>query len=122
MKKAVKKTRQNSNQYARRKQSEHELWTMKVIAYVQQEMLDTAAIVLKNGFGFGPARQKKFHDLFEEVYKEVRDLEREDTEDGEYAAAKVEQALQEAWGELYEPREVRYDIRIIDGQGREFKV
>lgn len=122
MKKAVKKTKRNTAEYARQKQFEKELWTMKVLAYTQQEMLDTAALTLAEEFGFGEKRQKQFHDAFERKYSEIRELEKGDTPDNEYAIAKQEEALKAACGKYYEPREVRYDIHIIDGHGRDYKV
>lgn len=122
MKKAVKKCKHSANDYAHQKQLEKELWTIKVLAYTQQQMLDTAALTLKEEFGFGEKRQKQFHDAFERKYAEIRELEKADTPDNEYAIAKQEQALQAACGKWYQPRDVRYDISIVDKHGREYKI
>lgn len=122
MKKAVRKSKQRSLDFQRERQLEKELWTMKVIAYAQQEMLDAVAITLKRSFGFGEKRQKQFHDDFEEVYDWIRRIEREDTPDGEYSTEKQEEALRWAWGSLYQPRQVRYDVKVIDAFGGEHKL
>lgn len=53
MKKGVKKSKASAKDFAERKQREKEIWTMKVIAFIQQEMLDTAALTLAEEFGFG---------------------------------------------------------------------
>lgn len=122
MKQGVKKNKASGSAYAARKQHEKEVWTVKVLAYAQQEMLDTVALTLAEEFGFGEERQKRFHDAFEKKYAEIRQLEREDLADNEYAVAKQEAALKAAYGRYYEPREVRYDIKIIDTKGREHRL
>lgn len=85
-------------------------------------MLDTMAMTLADEFGFGAERLKRFHDAFEEKYGEIRKLEREDSDDNEYAIAKQEEALQRAYGRYYTPREERYQIKIIDREGREHRL
>ena len=122
MKASVKKNRQNKSNYARQKQRDKELWTMKVIAYIQQETLDAVALTLKDEFGFGEVRQKQFHDAFESKYAEIRELEKNDTSDNEYAIAKIEQALQAAYGRYYQPRETRYDVHVILPDGSRCKL
>lgn len=98
------------------------LWTMKVLAWTQQEMLDAVALTLAEFYGFGPERQKQFHDRFETKYAELRKLEREDTEDNDYYIAKVEDALKNAMGKYYCPRSERYDMHLITGDGRDIKL
>lgn len=121
-KKGIKKGSAQANQFAARKSLERELWTMKVLAYTQQETLDAAALALNEGFGFGPERLKRFHDSFMSKYKEIRKLEKDDLEDHDYYIAKIEHALQQAWGEHYQPREVRYDITVKTPEGDEYKL
>lgn len=116
MKSPVKKNKHSKNNYASKKQREKELWTMKVTAYIQQEMLDTAALTLAE------KRQKQFHDAFERKYAEIRELERNDTEDNEYAIAKQEEALKAACGKYYQPREVRYSVSIVCPDGKEVRL
>jgi hypothetical protein len=118
MKKGVKRTKQSRNEYLAKKQTDHDIWTLKVFAYTQQEILDAVAITLMNEFGFGEKRQKQFHDAFEKVYEEIQELEKTDDE---YAIAKQEQALKAAYGQYYTPREERYKITIIDREGREHR-
>lgn len=118
-KKGVKKCKATSAAYAAGLQLDKEVWTMKVIAWTEMNMLDTMALTLAAEFGYGPERLKRFHDAFEAKYSEIRELEREDTADNEYAIAKQEEALKRAYGKYYTPRKERYDIKIIDREGRE---
>lgn len=111
-KKGVKKGSAQTKEYAKRKEDEKMLWTMKAIAYTQQEILDAVSLALNEGFGFGEERLKRFKESFESKYGEIRKLENEDTPDNEYYKAKVEEALKAAWGKYYETREVRYDFKI----------
>lgn len=121
-KSGVKKGSAQAKSYAKQKEDEKTLWTMKVLAYTQQEMLDAVALTLNEFYGFGAERLKKFHDSFEAKYNEIRKLEHEDAADNEYYIAKMEQALEQAWGKYYEPREVRYDIRLTDKEGNVWKL
>ena len=115
MKKAVKKGSAQAQSYAKRQLEEKQRWTMRVIAYEEQYMLDAVALCLNECFGMGEERLKRFHDAFEKKYQEIRELEQ--TEDNDYAKAKVEEALKRVWGTYYEPREVRYTVRIITPDG-----
>lgn len=125
-KNGVKRTKAGRNAfYAAKqaaKQQEHEIWTMKVIAYTEQEMIDTMSLVLHDYFGWGQQRLHKFHDCFEEKHQEIMRLRQDDCEDLEYSEAKIEQALQAAWGTDYEPRSVRYDIHLVTGTGETIKL
>lgn len=49
-------------------------------------------------------------------------MEKQDTVDNEYTIAKQEEALKAAYGKYYEPREVRYDVTIIDSKGERHKL
>lgn len=120
MKKGLKKGAGEScaDQLKREKQ----IWTMKVLAYTQQETLDAAALALAECFGFGPERLHRFHDAFMSKYTELRKLEKGDTPDNEYYIAKVEEALKAAWGKYYEPRDYRYDFTLIMPSGKEYKL
>lgn len=121
-KKGIKKGSAQAQSYAKQKENEKTVWTMKVLAYTQQEMLDAVTLTLNEFYGFGAERLKKFHDNFEEKYAEIRKLEMEDSEDNEYYTAKMEQALETAWGKYYQPREVRYDIHLTDKDGNVWKL
>lgn len=121
-KNGVKKCKASAKSFVDRKQDEKMLWTMKVLAWTQQEMLDAVALSLAEGFGFGEARLKRFHDAFEKKYDEIRALEKSDTPDNEYYIAKIEEALQNAWGKYYSPREERYDITLRTPDGKEIKI
>lgn len=121
-KQGVKKHSPQAKNYAKQKENDKMLWTMRVLAYTSQEMLDAVALTLHEFYGFGPERQKLFHDQFEKKYDELRKLEREDAEDNEYYIAAVERALQAACGKYYQPREVRYDIKLQDGEGNVWKL
>ena len=62
-----------------RQKAERELWTIKVIAYTEQQTLDAVCLALAEGFGFGEERLKRFHDAFNAKYAEIRELEKGDT-------------------------------------------
>lgn len=51
MKKGVKKGKASGSAYAAQKQTEKEIWTMKVIAWTEMSMLDTMAMTLADEFG-----------------------------------------------------------------------
>lgn len=121
-KKGVKKGSAQANLYVKRQNLERELWTMKVLAYTQQETLDAAALALNEFFGFGPERLRRFHDAFSAKYDEIHKLQKGDLVDGEYYKAKIEQALKQAWGPHYEPREYRYDFKVVTPEGGEYKL
>lgn len=101
--------------YAQRVQREREEWTVKVIAYTQQEILDAVCLTLNEEFGLGEERLKRFQVAFDKKYAEIRAVERDDSEDGEYSRFKVEQALQNACGKYYVPHNERYNFKIIKG-------
>lgn len=62
------------------------------------------------------------HDAYNAKYAEIRELEKGDTKDNEYAIAKQEAALKAACGKYYSPREVRYDIKIVTSDGKQHKL
>ena len=120
-KKGVKKGSGSAKSFSQRQKDDKMLWTMKVLAYAQQEMIDTMQISLNRAFGFGEKRQKQFHDVFEEVYAEVQQLRNKDTDkDGWYSEQKIEDALRASVGKYYVPREQRYDVYLITPSGEEF--
>ena len=121
-KNGIKKGSAQAQDFARRKLNETTLWTCKVMAYSQQEMLDAAALTLYYYYDFTPEQQKEFHDRFEAKYAEIHKMQSEDTEDGEYSRIAMEAALKDAFGEYYTPREERYDIHIADQDGNVWKV
>jgi len=92
-----------------------------VIAYTQQEILDAVALTLNEEFGLGEERLKRFQVAFDKKYAEIRALEKDDTEDGEYSRYKMEKALQAACGKYYTPYEQRYDFKIMYN-GKEVKL
>ena len=53
-KNGMKKIASGKNAYAKWLHSEKTLWTCKVMAYSQQEMLDAAALTLYTFYGFSP--------------------------------------------------------------------
>ena len=55
------------------------------------------------------------------VVNEIRKVEKDDTEDGEYSRYKMEKALQQACGKYYAPFEERYDFKILYN-GKEVKL
>lgn len=120
--KGVKKGGAVASLYAKRKSLEKEIWTMKVVAYTQQETLDAVSLALNEFFGFGAERLKKFHDAFMAKYEEIKALEHDDAPDHDYYVAKIEQSLQQAWGSHYEPREVRYDFTLTTPEGDKYKL
>lgn len=119
MKKGVKKGSAQAKSYFERQLEEKQIWTMKTIAYEEQYMIDAVSLSLNECFGFGEERLKRFHDSFDKKYAEIRELEKNDTQDNEYARAKIEEALKKAWGKYYEPRELRYSFRLIMPDGKE---
>ena len=61
-------------------------------------------------------------ETFRRYIAEIRELEKGDTKDNEYAIAKQEAALKAACGKYYSPREVRYDIKIVTRNGKQHKL
>lgn len=119
MKQKVKKGGAQASAFAARREAEKQLWTVKVIAYTQQEILDAVALTLHEAFGIGPDRQVRFHDAFESKFAEIQALRKGDDV---YAEAKIENALKAAYGEHYQPREVRYDMKLVTPSGEEYKL
>lgn len=121
-KSGIKKHSPQSKEYAKRLHDEKTLWTVKVVAYSQQQMLDAVAIVLYKYYDFTPEQQKEFHDRFEEKYAEINKIMNQDAEDGEYFEVAMENALKDAYGEFYVPRKERYEVRIADSSGNVWRV
>lgn len=121
-KSGVKKGSAQAKSFTQRKEDEKILWTMKVLAWTQQEMLDAMSLTLADRFGFGEERQNQFREGFDKKYAEIRELEKNDTPDNEYYIAKIEQALQKACGKYYVPREERYDFKLVTPDGKEMKL
>ena len=113
----LKKNGSGKNAYAKMLHDRKTLWTCKVMAYSQQEMLDAAALTLYKFYDFTPEQQKEFHDRFEAKYAEIHKMQAEDAEDGEYFREAMETAMKDAFGEYYVPRDVRYNIQIADQDG-----
>lgn len=111
--KGIKKGSAQALSFAEREKKRKELQTVKVIAFTQQQILDAVALTLNEGFGFGPDRLKRFQESFDKKYAEIRRIENDDTEDGEYSRYKMEKALQNACGQYYTPFEERYDFKIL---------
>lgn len=93
-----------------RMQENKKAWTRNVYLFTQQETLDAASLTLHELYGFGPERLKRFGDAFTEKFHEIQELNRNDSDDPdrEYSRQKFEEAMQEAWGTYYAPREERY--------------
>lgn len=111
MKQKVKKGSAQAKSYAERKEDDRTFWTLKVIAYTQQEVLDAVGLVLNDAFGFGEERLKRFCEAFAVKYDEIHSL----GDDDEYAIAIIEKAMKQAWGKYYQPREQRYNFRLKVG-------
>ena len=122
MKQGVKRTKNSQQAYQDRLRDDKMVWTMKTIAYTEQSTLDAVSLTLSEEFGFGPERQARFRDAFCKKYLEIRKLEKEDTLDAEYSKAKIEAALQACLGKHYEPREIRYDIKVVDSHGNKHQL
>ena len=121
-KNVVKKNSPQARTYSEKKQNSEMVYALKLMAITQQEMLDTAHMALAEEFGLGPERQKRFHDRFEKLYGELRQIEREDTDDKEYYIETCERKLRACLGKYYEERDVRYDMNIIDRYGNTWKI
>ena len=119
--KGIKKGSAQAASYAEREQRRKELQTVKVIAITQQQILDAVALTLNEEFGLGEERLKRFQVAFDKKYAEIREIEKDDTEDGEYSRYKMEKALQQACGKYYAPYEERYDFKILVN-GKEVKL
>ncbi len=111
--KGVKKGSAQAASYAEREKRRKELQTVKVIAITQQMILDAVALTLNEEFGLGEERLKRFQVAFDKKYAEIRSLEQDDTQDGEYSRHMIEKALQAACGKYYCPYEERYDFKIL---------
>ena len=117
----VKKTKGNSYlaQKQAKEKADKEIYTMRIIAYQQQEMIDAFAITMNQIFGWGETRLKRWHDAFEEKYAEIQHLRIEDLDTLEYSEACIERGLQQAWGKHYVPRKERYAITLKTSDGKE---
>lgn len=71
---------------------------------------------------WGSANGQTIRPRYLKKYAEIRELEKGDTKDNEYAIAKQEAALKAACGKYYSPREVRYDIKIVTRDGKQHKL
>ena len=99
-----------------------EIWTCQVMAYAYQEAVDICQMVLHDTFKFGPVRQKRFHDKFEEIYEKIKKSRRNDRtdEDRIYSETQYEAAVKNAVGEEnYCPRNERFQLHLIDPYGVE---
>lgn len=115
---AVKRNGSKGNYAAQLAQKKKD-WTRNVYYYTQQETLDAASLTLHELYGFGPERLKRFGEAFIQKFHEIQKLNREDKDDPdrEYSRKKFEDAMKEAWGPYYAPREERYDLPyVLDGQ------
>ena len=120
LKHAVKRGKQTAP-LAERMQEKKKAWTRNVYIFTQQETLDSASLTLHELFGFGPERLKRFGEAFTKKFHEIQQLNREDNDDPdrEYSRAKFEEAMKDAWGPYYCPREERYaNEYTIDEKGR----
>lgn len=90
----------------------------KALAYMQQYCADLTAIVLHGEFGFGPDRQKKLCEAYQELEKKFKQMRKDDPKDQwEYESA-LERGVSEAFGKYYQDREQRY-LTTIRMDGRE---
>ena len=76
--------------------------------FTRQLCLDQASIVLNREFGFGAERPQRFNAAMVQIYGDYADIWNGDTKDVEYAKAKMDGALQQIYGDLFLPWEVRY--------------
>ena len=106
----VKRGTGESGTFAQRQAARKKAWTRNVYVYTQQETMDAASLVLHEIYGFGPERLKRFGEAFKAKFQEIQELDMSDSDDPDrvYSREKFENAMQEAWGQYYEPRELRY--------------
>ena len=117
---AVKRNGSKGNYAAQLVQKKKD-WTRNVYYYTQQETLDAASLTLHELYGFGPERLKRFGEAFIKKFQEIQELSRSDGDDADrvYSRQKLEDAMKEAWGPYYAPREERYDLPyVLDDSGR----
>lgn len=95
--------------YLKRLQAQKEAEQRKSNVHALQMGLDVAVLALAREFGFGPERLNRFRNRYQEVWDEYTDLISGDTDDLDYAYAKMDDALKAVCGEYYSPREQRYD-------------
>lgn len=111
--KGIKKGSAQAASYAEQMQRKKEMQTVKIIAITEQMILDAVALTLNEEFGLGEERLKRFQVAFDRKYGEIRKLEKDDTEDGEYSRDQMEKALRNACGKYYAPYEERYSFKIL---------
>lgn len=77
-----------------------------------QQCKDIMLITMHLEFGFGPDRIAKLSQAYDAMFDRFVDMAMDDDQDGDhdltYCFAKLDQALEEACGENYVPREERY--------------
>ena len=111
MKHAVKRGK-GTTSYADRLTQQKRDWTKNVYYFTQQETLDAASLTLHELYGFGPERLKRFGEAFIKKFQEIQELNKSDKDDAEreWSRQRFEDAMKEAWGPYYAPREERYDL------------
>ena len=96
------------NAYARKMQATWQAAEAQHIKLIRQETADLVTLVLHETFGFGPERQKQFNQALNAKLYECLALKNQDTSDMEYTIVKFEEAMKQACGPYYIPREERY--------------
>ena len=94
--------------YLAKLQARQERELQEARVYALQMGLDVGILALANEFGFGAERLNRFRNRYQEIWDEYQALINGDSADCEYAFAKMDEALKDACGEYYAPREERY--------------
>lgn len=77
--------------------------------FVRQLCMDLSAIVLNKEFGFGAERIARFNAAMSEMYGDYADTWNKDAKDVVYAKATMDRALQQIWGDRFQPWDERYN-------------
>lgn len=109
-KQGVKKGSVQAKTYANRVSAAREATNMVIFQDGMQTALDITSLVLHDIYGFGPDRLKRFAEGFEKKFSLVQRNNREDNEDRDrwYSEEQFEREMREAWGQYYQPRQIRY--------------
>lgn len=108
-------------------EKEQDVTVASTWATTEQETLDTIYITMHNAFGWGPERMKRLHEAYCENARYLESIRQGqskyykhegDTFDEAEHNHEVEEALKQACGPYYQPREVRYGRKVYVGSKR----
>lgn len=96
------------NAFLARIEEEKQKYARAAVHWSEQNMMDLAALVLNEQFGFGADRLEKFNRAMETMHDEFATIWNSDTADTEYSKAVLDRKLKEIYGDRFVPWNERY--------------